>query len=408
MTRPLREPSRLTRWLLPLVLVAGCSTHEKWIAPRSSDQPLVASLFGGGNQPAPLSAATVAVARPRGLDPADSSQRERLLTLLEQEADSQLTPELEFALSELAATEAEEVLAKDPDAAIGYYAESLVHGYRALAADPRRRVPGSTPRYNRSLTALLRLLRERDQVRPGAVLPLPVARSACSVAIELHSNRWTEADFQGFETRRPTYQVLGAPQPLPHVSGVGVPLIGIRYHAGPRAPRATSYYPGKICYPLTAVARAESDPAQRREMPAGRQPFGPGAAPPDRHTRPSQLGGTTGCRSRPTSPRRWRTMLDQPDLHESGRVDARPAEAGQREAARRASTCSSPTIPNRVPGVMVHGLWSSPATWMEMFNDLRARSPASARRYQFWFYLYPTREPVLGQRWHSSARTWST
>jgi hypothetical protein len=31
-------------------------------------------------------------------------------------------------------------------------------------------------------------------------------------------------------------------------------------------------------------------------------------------------------------------------------------------------------------------------TWMEMFNDLRS-DPAINRRYQFWFYLYPTGEP---------------
>ena len=30
-----------------------------------------------------------------------------------------------------------------------------------------------------------------------------------------------------------------------------------------------------------------------------------------------------------------------------------------------------PFDPNKIPVVMVHGLWSSPMTWMEMFNDLR-------------------------------------
>lgn len=32
-------------------------------------------------------------------------------------------------------------------------------------------------------------------------------------------------------------------------------------------------------------------------------------------------------------------------------------------------------------------------TWMEMFNDLQA-DPEIGRRYQFWFYLYPTGEPL--------------
>ena len=31
-----------------------------------------------------------------------------------------------------------------------------------------------------------------------------------------------------------------------------------------------------------------------------------------------------------------------------------------------------PYEPGKIPVLMVHGLWSSPMTWMEMFNDLRS------------------------------------
>jgi pimeloyl-ACP methyl ester carboxylesterase len=51
-----------------------------------------------------------------------------------------------------------------------------------------------------------------------------------------------------------------------------------------------------------------------------------------------------------------------------------------------------PYDPNRIPVLMVHGLWSSPLTWMDMFNDLRS-FPEIRERYQFWFYLYPTGQP---------------
>jgi pimeloyl-ACP methyl ester carboxylesterase len=46
----------------------------------------------------------------------------------------------------------------------------------------------------------------------------------------------------------------------------------------------------------------------------------------------------------------------------------------------------------KMPVVMVHGLWSSPITWMEMYNDLRS-DPQIRQHYQFWFYLYPTGQP---------------
>jgi len=49
--------------------------------------------------------------------------------------------------------------------------------------------------------------------------------------------------------------------------------------------------------------------------------------------------------------------------------------------------------------VMVHGLWSSPTTWMEMFNDLRAFAQVRSR-YQFWFFLYPSGQPF----WISAAQ----
>jgi pimeloyl-ACP methyl ester carboxylesterase len=58
-----------------------------------------------------------------------------------------------------------------------------------------------------------------------------------------------------------------------------------------------------------------------------------------------------------------------------------------------------PYEPGKIPVLMVHGLWSSPMTWMEMFNDLRANQHIR-RRYQFWFYLYPTGQPF----WLSAAQ----
>jgi pimeloyl-ACP methyl ester carboxylesterase len=51
-----------------------------------------------------------------------------------------------------------------------------------------------------------------------------------------------------------------------------------------------------------------------------------------------------------------------------------------------------PYDPDKIPVLMVHGLWSNLITWMEMFNDLRG-TPEIRNHYQFWFYLYPTGQP---------------
>jgi hypothetical protein len=52
-----------------------------------------------------------------------------------------------------------------------------------------------------------------------------------------------------------------------------------------------------------------------------------------------------------------------------------------------------PYDPNKIPVLMVHGLYSSPGTFMEMYNDLIG-IPEIRERCQFWFFFYPTGLPV--------------
>ena len=48
-----------------------------------------------------------------------------------------------------------------------------------------------------------------------------------------------------------------------------------------------------------------------------------------------------------------------------------------------------PYQPDKIPVVMVHGLMSSPLSWIPMLNEL-LRDPSIQRRYQFMLYVYPT------------------
>ncbi|MEM1164870.1 MAG: hypothetical protein AAGI30_01115 [Planctomycetota bacterium] len=52
-----------------------------------------------------------------------------------------------------------------------------------------------------------------------------------------------------------------------------------------------------------------------------------------------------------------------------------------------------PYDPTKIPVLMVHGLLSSPATWRDMLNDLRA-DPIIRDRYQFWMFFYPSGLPI--------------
>ena len=53
-----------------------------------------------------------------------------------------------------------------------------------------------------------------------------------------------------------------------------------------------------------------------------------------------------------------------------------------------------PYDPDRIPVVFIHGLASTPFTWMEAMNALGG-NPRLRERYQFWVFAYPTGNPIL-------------
>lgn len=61
-----------------------------------------------------------------------------------------------------------------------------------------------------------------------------------------------------------------------------------------------------------------------------------------------------------------------------------------------------PYDPNKIPLITVHGLFSSPATWISLHNDLMG-DPLLRKNFQIWNYLYPTNLPIL-----INARTFRT
>src|SRR6266581_5583181 len=53
-----------------------------------------------------------------------------------------------------------------------------------------------------------------------------------------------------------------------------------------------------------------------------------------------------------------------------------------------------PYDPDRIPLIFVHGLFSTPFTWVQTINGLQA-DPEIRKHYQFWVYAYPTGNPIL-------------
>lgn len=55
---------------------------------------------------------------------------------------------------------------------------------------------------------------------------------------------------------------------------------------------------------------------------------------------------------------------------------------------------TEPYAPGKIPVIFVHGTFSSPVWWAEMFNTLEA-DPEIRKRFQIWMYLYSSSQPVL-------------
>jgi pimeloyl-ACP methyl ester carboxylesterase len=53
-----------------------------------------------------------------------------------------------------------------------------------------------------------------------------------------------------------------------------------------------------------------------------------------------------------------------------------------------------PYARGKIPVVLIHGLWSSPRSWVPMIEGLQA-DPTLRKNYQFWTFGYPTGEPIL-------------
>ncbi len=53
-----------------------------------------------------------------------------------------------------------------------------------------------------------------------------------------------------------------------------------------------------------------------------------------------------------------------------------------------------PFDPDRIPLLLVHGIWSSPLAWAQLQNEILG-DPKLRRRYQVWSYFYPTGLSIL-------------
>jgi hypothetical protein len=411
---------------------AGCASHSEWVTVRDTPRnPLAGTLdlvAPGGPKPTER---TMQLLRRYDLDGDLKADRAGLLSRLEDIQRREPDREHEYAMAEIAYITATQSEKLQRQKALEFYGTALTHAYRYLfehgagsvehgagkwdsaafasVSDSMLRVPrsplnpydpqfrGASDLYNQSLEGMLRLVRQDGELRPGMSRTVKTANHTCSFDVVMRGSAWRAEDIDRLEFVS-DYKVQGLRNHY-HSYGLGVPLIAVRRdHAD--HDEAERYYPPNVCFPITAFLRVDR-PAQVAARNNDRDAVAPRLTDPaaphfvlelhDPLDRQSidVLGRNVPLEADLSTPLAY--FLNQPqfqdaDLSTNGLLN--PGAAGTLQGLYMLE----PFDPNKMPVVMVHGLWSSPITWMEMYNDLRS-DPLVREHYQFWFYLYPTGQP---------------
>ncbi|HEY2881069.1 MAG TPA: alpha/beta fold hydrolase [Pirellulales bacterium] len=266
--------------------------------------------------------------------------------------------------------------------------------YRAY--DPHFR--GACNVYNAGLEAELRTIQKQGKLKPGEKFSVEVKGQQWDVSIEPQNVEWPAQDIERFEFTS-DYEIHGLSN-VYHTYGLGVPLIAVRKEYSRTDPVEKHYAPG-LSFPVTAFVRCLPDDPATQPIDRGIDGKRHHRAvlelyDPLRSTEIAVDGRPIPLESDITTPLAYSlndpefAKLDQPT---TGLLD--PSHIKKLTGIYMLE----PYQPGKIPVLMVHGLWSSPLTWMEMFNDLRG-DPTLRSRYQFWFYLYPTGQPF----WNSATQ----
>ena len=418
MTNPVRNllrnsgaPLTLCYALAVAILISGCAS-SKWVELRETPHnPLsekLKLLSTGGPEP---TRRTMQLLRRYDLQDDLKGDRGELLVKLNEIAAREPSPAIVYAVSELAYLGGKRAELTNKKEALDLYGAAVLHAYLYLF-DPSisathnpydTQFRGACDLYNASLEGTMRIVRSQGTLRPGHACTIQTASRQVDVSVVIRSSSWHADDFDRFEFAS-DYEINGLKNHH-HAYGLGVPLIAIRkqhenQHSG------EEYYPPKLAFPVTAFLRIEPE-YSTTENPANGNP----AKRPNTPTRLHAIlelydplatstleveGRQVPLEVDLSTPLAY--FLSQPDFDDN-RLSTMGLLFPDSAKELQGLYMLEPFQPDKIPVVMVHGLWSSPVTWMEMFNDLRS-SPEIRQNYQFWFYLYPSGQPF----WFSGAQ----
>ena len=376
------------------MLSLGCAT-QKYVQIRPTPfNPLTESLSLLSRSGPQITARTTTLLRHYALLDAYKNDPDDCLVQLQELAMDEKGAEKIYAISELAYTIGKQAeRAHREGQALDMYTVSVSNAYLYLFCpeldisrnpyDPQFR--GACDLYNVALESTLRMVSSQGNLKPGNSYRITTSKKDYDVQV-VSRGKWHDTDFEGLKFCS-EFQVNGL-QSANVSYGVGVPMIAVRKSHENENP-LERFYPEGLSFPVTALLRVTSPTVFTSRDSQHRHPCVLELHDPldstdiDLNTRKVPL------QSDLSTPLAY--FLDNPKFRERtnstlGLIDPHKSEK------LRGIYMLEPYDPNRIPVVMVHGLWSSPLTWMPMFNDLRSFQELR-RNYQFWFYQYPTGQP---------------
>jgi pimeloyl-ACP methyl ester carboxylesterase len=387
--------------VLAAALLAGGCAQQRYIRLREREQPFATGPLGllVRKEPKPTPR-TLQLLRRYDLVALQEKSPEATLARLAQELEVDPSPDKICSYAELSFLDGQRQEARGkPKDALDSYGATVAHAYWFLL-DPaldRFRNPydphfrRACDLYNDALSAAMRIVIKQNKLRPGETQVIQTGKKQFQVEVVLRGP-WHPEDIDRLEFVN-DYEIEGGLTNQYHTYGLGVPLIAVRRQHADEA-TAERYYPPGLCFPVTAFLRVENQTPQQSAANIHRCTLE--LYDPLFSSDIAVCNRLVPLETDLTVPLAF--FLDNPafkekDLATLGLLNPNKAQG------IKGLYMVEPFDPNRIPVVMVHGLWSSPTTWMEMFNDLRA-FPEVRSRFQFWFFLYPTGQPF----WVSAAQ----
>lgn len=372
------------------LLLSGCAATTVKPVPLSERFKALDRTALNSDRPSEL---TLAFLKQRDLAEQWSSDPEGLITRLDAKYHADPGLGTLFALMELTHLQAKR-LNPQPHKAAAYDLACAVYSYLFLF-DPKVAPPKGVFRsdtrlaaefHNRSLSRYLLYARSADiRFEPGRQLALPVG--SLELKERLSGLPFSPEEFSGFHLAF-EYAVSGLDVNY-SVPGIGAPLFLVRQSGKADGVRQEDRFLSRVrqVQAATLFLRIETDPhvdaAGNRVYLSRLELYDPmrvNAVQVDGMSVPLETDTTT--------PLAWMAATSPAPQGIKGLMDPDALKAAQ------GLYMLQPYQKGKIPVVFVHGLISSPMTWLPMINGLMG-DPALRERYQFWYFSYPTGNPVF-------------